>query len=201
MSCAFHDPEMPPFQLAELPVDHPPSRLLRNFLSLIKACPCSHSLGDDAVIRKALDAAGLTSVIAHRLSYKANVMTIIVVPGSIWHEPLPMLRIRAIKRERHGNNRRTCIIPESVVHRQPRLSNSQYISNAAQVWVPPEDRMAVLLHLIENGYSTVIDCAREVKSAPPVAAVFQMISDGTLMIDLDKPILPHSRIDLISVQD
>lgn len=201
MSCAFHDPEMIPIQLGNFSAGPPPPRLLRNFLSLIKACPCSHSLGDDAVIRKALDAAGLTSVIAHRVSYKANVMTIIVVPGGIWHEKLPMLRIRAIKRERSAATRRVCIIPESVVHRQPRLSNSQYISNAAQVWVPPEDRMAVLLHLIENGYSTVIDCAREVKSAPPVAAVFQMISDGTLMIDLDKPILPHSRIDLISIQD
>lgn len=176
-------------------------RLVRNFLSLVEACPFSYAIGEDASIRQSLDRLGLDKVIAHRVNYRSNVMTIMVVPGGIWHEQSLMDRIRAIKHKQSVGNRRVRIIPESAIHRQPRLSNSRMISNAVDVWVPPEDRMAILLHLIENGYSTVIDCAREVKAAPPMAAIFQMVAEGTLLLDLDQRILPHSRVDLIGTDD
>ena len=93
--------------------------------------------------------------------------------------------------------RSCCLIPESAVQRQPRLSTARAIEEACGVSVTVDQRMAILVHMIENGgISTFMDCACAINHPQPFSAVMHMVALGVLRIDATTQLRPHSTISL-----
>jgi hypothetical protein len=67
--------------------------------------------------------------------------------------------------------------------------------------VSAEDRMAVLRHLIEMGYSPLQDCACVVAAEAPYSAILAMVGMGAVKMDRNRPITPDTRIDLPDDRD
>lgn len=172
-------------------------RLLKNAITLVNAHPRADYLGPDRLVESLACTKGFTTddLAILRVSIATGRHTIICTPENIWHaRKFDLLELKQIA----GFAGRSCIlVPEAAVQRQPRLSTARVIEEASGVWVSVDQRMAMLVHMIENGgKSTFMDCACAIDHSQPFSAVMHMVALGVLRIDAATPLSPHSTVSL-----
>lgn len=177
-------------------------RLSRNLRALITLCPDVHLVENTPRLEDLLRQFGFRpfDVAVEALRMGCRAVTLVCAPYLTWHRDGPQLM--ALKRAAADQGQRVVLIPESAVQRQPRLNTALAIADAVGTHIPPTARMQILAHIVENGGSASInDCANAVTHPDPVAAIFQMISDGVLAVDLSRALLPHSVVSLATPSD
>lgn len=176
-------------------------RLRRNLTTLVNAHPHLEALGDDALVGGLADALGLAgqehAVLRIRVHGKRS-HTLVAVLSRLWHDPAGKDALIALKRAADAAGRGCILVPEASVQRQPRLSTAKTIEQSMGVRVTAEDRLAVLGHLIDVGYSTLFDCACLVKGEAPFAIILSLVAEGAIRMSGEK-LRPDTRVDLPSV--
>ena len=172
-------------------------RLLRNAVTLINAHPRADYLGPDTLVDSLALAKGFSGddLAILRVSVGKVRHTLICVPESIWHaRKFDLIELKKMA----GFAGRSCIlVPESAIQRQPRLSTARAIEDACGVSISVDQRMAILVHMIESGgRSTFMDCACAINHAQPFSAVMHMVALGVLRIDASAQLSPQSVISL-----
>jgi hypothetical protein len=186
---------------------HPPAvvdrsfvvrRLRRNAVSLLNANPKTRYLGDDRAVEAMAASRGfLSSELAIlRVAIGPERYTLVCAPENVWHCRKPDLL--ALKRLAELVKRHCILVPECAIQRQPRLNTARMIEDACGVRVTPDQRMALLVHLIENGSSSsMIDCARAVDHPAPFSAILHLVAMGVLRVDPAHEILPETMVCLL----
>lgn len=175
-------------------------RLRRNLLSLVNAHGQLEALGDDALVVSIADQLGISrdeiAILRVRVRGKRS-HTLVCVLSRLWHDISGKEALISLKRSADAAGRGCILVPETSVQRQPRLSTAQAIEQALGVSVTAEDRLAILAHLIDVGYSTLMDCAALVKGDAPFSIVLSLVAEGAVRMTSDR-LSPNSRIDLPS---
>lgn len=173
-------------------------RLRKNAISLLQARPESVPLGDDGLVSSIakMEGLGARDVTILRVAISGTRYTLVCVPHVVWHDEDCKPRLMAIRRRANQARRNCVLVPASFIEREPRLTNSRAINDALGVAVTMENRMAVLIHLVENGYSTLYDCANVIEHPNPFSCVLSMVAMGIIRMDLSKVMTPETRIDL-----
>lgn len=180
---------------------HEVRRLRRNAMTLVSAHPETSYLGADSLVEHLAGQEGFGphELAIIRVLISASRHTIICVPERLWNGPSSKRQLIAVRRAANRVGRNAILVPEAFIQRQPRLSNARAVEAASSVVVTAEQRMAVLVHLIENGYSTLYDCACAVNHDSPFSCVLHLVSIGALRMDDSRPLSPNTRIDLPEV--
>lgn len=174
-------------------------RLARNVETMIAVHPRLYDLGYDDVVEHLADQLGFGKhdLSIHRVLIARRKRTLVCVPERL-SGPEPRGKLIALKRASHEAGHRIVLVWERFVQRQPRLSNMRMIEQATALRIRAEDRIAILVHLLENGgYSTVIDCAEACSHEAPIPLILHLVADGVLSIDMNKPIGPNTRVDMV----
>ncbi len=112
-------------------------------------------------------------------------------PSHVWHTRKSELV--ELKEMANAAGRSCFLVPEAAIQRQPRLSVARAIEEAFGVEVSIEDRMTILVHMIEaGGQSSLMDCACAIQHPEPFSAVLHMVSLGILSIDGGSQLTPNS---------
>ena len=175
-------------------------RLRKNLLNLVGVSNTVFPIGQANLIENiaALDGWRETEFVAIALRSGNRRFCVLTAPTSIWRNRRQGLI--EIKRKAAEAGLRVMLISPLFIQREPRMSNTRAIVDTRHIFLTAEDRMAVLLHVLENGYSTLQDCAAViVDSEAPYSAVLSLVSMGLIDIDLDKPLHAQTRVDLRQV--
>ncbi len=172
-------------------------RLLRNAVTLINAHPRADYLGPDKLVDNLACAKGFTGddLAILRVSIGMGRYTFICAPETIWHaRKFDLLELK----EMGSFAGRACVlVPESAIQRQPRLSTARVIEEACGVSVSVDQRMAILVHMIESGgKTTFMDCACAITHAQPFSAIMHLVALGVLRIDASAQLRPDSTVSL-----
>lgn len=131
-----------------------------------------------------------------RVAIAGTRYTMVCVPYDVWHSEEAKIRLMDLKRRANEALRNCILVPASFIEREPRLANSRAINDAVAVTVTMENRMAVLIHLVESGYSTLYDCAKVIDHPSPFSCVLSMVAMGIIRMDISKVMSPETRVDL-----
>lgn len=188
--------------LLDQPIDYSfeSRRLRKNLLNLVRVSSTVFPAGAANLIENiaVLDGWRETEFVAVALRSGNRRFCVLTAPSSIWRDRHHDLV--EIKRKAADVGLRVMLISPQFIQREPRMSNTRAIADTCHIFLTAEDRMAVLLHVLENGYSTLQDCASVVvDSEAPFSAVLSLVSMGLLDIDLDKPLHADTRVDLRQV--
>lgn len=171
-------------------------RLHKNASSLVAAHPRADYMGPDDLVENLARARGFaTSDLAIlRISIGPERYTLICAPEQIWHSRKhDLVELKRIA----GHVGRDCVlVPEQAVQRQPRLSTARVIEDASGIRVSMDQRMNVLIHLIERGSSTLFDCACVIEHPSPFSAVLHLVAIGVVRMDSNASLSPETRVDL-----
>jgi len=126
----------------------------------------------------------------------AKVMTFIVVPFGVWNDKMLREKVFELRRMARREGHQSMLVPQGVLQREPRLSNSRLVSRSARLRLDATGMMSVLTYLIENGASSVSELASLITSVDPIGAIFGMLASGDIEIDMGKPISPSTMVDL-----
>ncbi|KRA99880.1 hypothetical protein ASD83_05175 [Devosia sp. Root685] len=172
----------------------------KNLLNLVRVSNTVFPIGHANLIENiaALDGWRETEFVAIALRSGNRRFCVLTAPASIWRNRRQGLI--EIKRKAAEAGFRVMLISPQFIQREPRMSNTRAVADTCHIFLTAEDRMAVLLHVLENGYSTLQDCASViVDSEAPYSAVLSLAGMGLLDIDLDKPLSANTRVDLRQV--
>jgi hypothetical protein len=173
-------------------------RLARNITTMITAHPRTTALGHDDIVEHIADQQGLGRALSiHRIVIGQRIRTLIGVPDRVQRHKASRVQLLALKHAAAAAGHPVILVPESFIQRQPRLSNLRMIEEASGVVVRAEHRIAVLMHLVETGHSTIIDCAAVVHHDTPISLLLRLVADGVIRISTNRPIGPHTRVDLV----
>lgn len=172
-------------------------RLYRNAASLIAANPRTDFLGPDELVENLARTRGFQSadLAILRIAIGPERHTLVCVPEMVWHggRKHDLLALKRIA----GHAGRSCVlVPEAAIQRQPRLATSRVIENATGVQVSMEQRMEVLIHLIEQGSSTLFDCACVMNHPSPFSAILHLVAIGVVKMKSDSTLSPETKIEL-----
>jgi hypothetical protein len=172
-------------------------RLLKNAITLISAHPRADYLGPDKLVDSLACTKGFSNddLAILRVSLGMGRHTLICAPETIWHaRKFDLLELKAMA----GFAGRSCVlVPEAAIQRQPRLSTARAIEDACGVSVSVDQRMAILVHMIESGgKSTFMDCACAIEHAQPFSAIMHLVALGVLRIDASAQLRPDSTVSL-----
>lgn len=171
-------------------------RLHKNATTLLAAHPRTTHLGPDHLVENLASSLGFETVdlAILRVMVGPNRYTLICAPERIWNGRKRGLL--ELKRVAAAAGRSCVLVPEGAIQRQPRLGTARTIEEASGVDVTMEQRMDVLVHLIEHGYSTLFDCACAIKHPSPFSAVLHLVAMGVIKMRGDGRLSPDTRIDL-----
>lgn len=171
-------------------------RLYKNAHSLIAAHPAASELGADELVANLAATIGFTSVdlAILRIMIWPRRYTLVCIPELIWYGR--MHDLFELKRLAAEIGHACVLVPEAAIQRQPRLSVARAIEQAAGVEVTMEQRMEVLVHLIERGHSTLHDCALAMTHPSPYSAILHLVTLGVLRMRPDRPLCLETRIEL-----
>ncbi|KFC66252.1 hypothetical protein FF80_02513 [Devosia sp. LC5] len=172
-------------------------RLHRNAASLVSAHPRADYVGADDLTESLARAKGFShdDLAILRISIGAKRHTMICVPSNIWHSR--KFDLIELKDMANAAARACILVPESAIQREPRLSVARAIEEAFGVTVGLEDRMAILVHMIEaGGQSSIMDCACAIVHPEPFSAVLHMVALGVLKMTASGDLTPHSVVCL-----
>jgi len=156
-------------------------------------------LGGDAEVERLalLHNLGREGIAITKIDSFGKVVTLICVPADKWSGQI-RCRLRALKTEAANIGHRCVLVPANFVRRQPRLENSQAIMRNRGVHVSATARLRIVGLLIDQGWSTIMDCCSVLDHQDAVGALFHLIAIGTIKIDLNQPITPFSLVELTS---
>ena len=78
---------------------------------------------------------------------------------------------------------------------EPRFTTVRLITECRRTHVSAGDRVRILHHLDECGTGSLVECAGAVQNARDgVAAVLALAVEGLVAVDLDRPILPETKV-------
>jgi hypothetical protein len=81
------------------------------------------------------------------------------------------------------------------IRAEPRFTTARLITACRRTPVTAGDRVRILHHLDEAGTMRLVDCAGVVtQTADGVAAVLALACEGLIAVELDRPILPETRV-------
>lgn len=188
--------------ILDRPVDYSfeSRRLKKNLLNLIRVSNTVYPAGDANLIENiaVLEGWREPEFVAVALRSGSRRFCVLTAPSSIWRTRRQGLA--DIKRKAADVGLRVMLISPQFIQREPRMTNTRAIADTCHIFLTAEDRMAVLLHVLENGYSTLQDCASVITdSEAPFSAVLSLASMGLLDIDLNQPLRPNTRVDLRQV--
>lgn len=172
-------------------------RLQKNAATLVAAHPRSEYLGPDELVENIARTSGFqtTDLAILLITIGPERHTLVCVPERVWHggRKHDLLKLKRIA----GHAGRSCIlVPEAAIQRQPRLATSRVIEDATGVQVSLEQRMAVLIHLIERGSSTLFDCACVMNHPSPFSAILHLVAVGVVKMESDSTLSPETKIEL-----
>ena len=199
--CSLADPA---FDAGALSEDIAKANSLRRDLrSLIASNAATVSIGEDEVVERLLRRRGFCDhdLVVERMGLGTRRITVVCIPERQWINPASMVELIGLKRLTRAGGRTVLLVPEAAVQREPRLATARAIETAMATPVSAEDRMAVLRHLIEMGYSPLQDCACVVAAEAPYSAILAMVGMGAVKMDRNRPITPDTRIDLPDDRD
>lgn len=172
-------------------------RLLKNAISLVVANPKCDYWGPDPVVENVARAHAFasTELAILRISVGIERYTLVCAPEPVWFtrksDLIKLKRVAAV------SGRDCVLVPEGAIQRQPRLSRARVIEDAGGVHVSMEQRMSVLVHLIENGgISTLMDCACAIDHESPFSAILQLVSIGVLRVGQERGLTPNTEVEL-----
>lgn len=171
-------------------------RLQRNALTLIAAHPRADYLGPDNLVENLARSKGFeaTDLAILRIMVGPERHTLVCAPDRVWHgRKCDLLELKGLA---NWAGRSCVLVPEAAIQRQPRLSTARAIEDATGVEVTMEQRMDVLVHLMERGYSTFFDCACAMTHESPFSAVLHLVAIGAIRMRSDARLSPETRIDL-----
>ncbi|WP_417583519.1 hypothetical protein [Pelagibacterium sp.] len=173
-------------------------RLEKRLLALIDTMSSAQDLGADELLenlafREGFDEADLVLRTVRR---RDQIIAVIAVPHRIFYKPDYMAKVRAMKRAAKQLGRRCLIVPQSIVDQEPRRSNAELLHRSRSLSVDATSRLSVLVHLMDSGASTLRECAELFSHENPVGSVLRLAWEGTLRIDLRKPIGPETRVEI-----
>lgn len=173
-------------------------RLRRNVISLLNAHKDAVPLGDDDLVLAMARGAGFGSddLTAIRVAVTGSRYTLVCVVHAAWHDPLRKSALVALRRRANQAGRNAVLVPSAFIQREPRLGNCRAVEMAAGLDVTADHRMAILIHLVENGYSTLYDCACVVDHPAPFSVVLNLVAQGIIKMDMNSAMTPETRIDL-----
>lgn len=183
----------------DCPVDYSleTRRLRKNLLNLIRVSNTVYPVGDASLIENVAMLNGWreNEFVALAVRSGRKRFCVLTAPASIWRDRRQDLI--EIRRKAAEAGVRVLLISPQFIQREPRMTNTRAIADTCHIFLTAEDRMAVLLHVLENGYSTLQDCASViVDSEAPYSAVLALAGMGLLDIDLDRPLHSQTRVDL-----
>ena len=173
-------------------------RLKKNALSLLSTGSRFSHIGRDEVVEALASENSFerNDLVIFRVTGSRSAFIIICVPNWIWNDPARFVDVRMVKQQAAELNRSVVLVRESFVQREPRLSNAEIIDESGDTRITIEDRSAVLELLVENGFSTVGDCAAAVQSKAPIPAILKMAALGIVDINVNRAITLDTRVDL-----
>ena len=173
-------------------------RLRKNLISLIKAQSKFIYLGMNWTVADLAMQHGFSDVdLANaRIGTIHGEVTVIAVPSRHWHQSGSMDMLMTLKRAASDAGHRCVVLPETAIHKQPRLDNSLMLAQSGTVDVSATSRMNLIAYLIENGSCSLIECASVVEGSDPVASVLRLASMGVVQVDLEQTIGPHTLVHL-----
>lgn len=171
-------------------------RLQKNALTLIAAHPNATYLGTDELVEELASGLGFKTfdLIILRATVSDKRHTLVCVPERVWSTRKQELV--DLKRLAAASGHACVLVPESAIQRQPRLSTARAIEEASGVDVTMEQRMDVLVHLIEHGYSTLFDCACAISHPSPFSAILHLVAIGVIRMKGAGSLTLQTRIDL-----
>lgn len=174
-------------------------RLHRNSVTLVSAHPRADFLGNDDLVASFAQAKGFTGddLAILRICIGTTRYTLICVPEQVWHaRKFDLLELKSMAA---FAGRNSVLVPEGAIQRQPRLGTARVIEDAFGVSVTLEQRMAVLIHIIEcGGTSSIMDCACAIDHEQPFSAVIHLVGLGVLTMNANAALTPHSLVRLPS---
>lgn len=200
MSLAIHDQTTLPFSTgdnAKIDRSLTARRLLKNAISLVSAHPKAEYLGPDILAENlAYDIGfGAHDLAILRVSIAYRRHTIICAPEPVWStRKSDLLDLKAMCT---FADLLPILVPESAVQRQPRLGTARVVEQSFQVSVTLDQRMAVIIHLIDcGGRSSILDCAHAISHHEPFSAVMHLVSIGVLNLNSNSRLTPETEISL-----
>lgn len=125
-----------------------------------------------------------------------RIITLIAVPHRIWDRAFPSAKAIDLRSQSREAGHAAILVPQAVVEREPRLSNSQLVARTASIKVDATARMIVLAHLIENGACCLSELAGLLDHPDPFGAILHLVTAGAIALDVDRCITPYSMIDI-----
>lgn len=174
-------------------------RLKKNALALINAHRGTVYLGENPCVENMASMNGFreTDLFIGLVKIKRLKATFVCVPARFWRDPTRMANLHQVREQAAVLGHNVVLVPPAVINRQPRLQNALAIQDAYSTHVTGEERLAIFVHLIENGYSTLGDCADAIPgNRSPYTTVLAMVGMGLFEIDLNRPLTSETRIDL-----
>lgn len=163
---------------------------------LAMALPGVDYIGEDDDAAVVADSIGISAADCVLLDARVGgrPVTLMCISSATWHQSDEMVWVLELKRILEGEGKKAVLVPERFVRRQPRLRNALSLAEAGSCAIRAGDRMRVLSHLIEYGDATLVELAALVSAPDPVSAIFGLIVDGCLEMNLNAPIMPNSMI-------
>lgn len=172
-------------------------RLHRNTATLVNAHPRADYLGHDDLTESLARATGFSpdDLAVLRIAIGSRRHTLVCVPSHAWYaRKQDLLELKELA---NSAGRSCVLVPETAIQREPRLGVARAIEEAFGVAVSLENRMAILVHIIDaGGQSTIMDCACAIDHPEPFSAVLHMVALGALKLGKPGELRPHSMVCL-----
>ena len=165
-------------------------RLARNLERLIAADPAVENLGRDPEILGVLQERGIEErdVVTSGIRVGGESFDLLCVRQTRWNDPFFKKGLQQVRSEAQELGRRTVLIPESFVQRQPRFQSTRPVARA-DVCVPTAKlRMKLLATLVTRGPTSLLDCISHVEDshADPVGCILYLVNIGVVWMDLNR---------------
>lgn len=125
-----------------------------------------------------------------------RIVTLIAVPHRIWDRAFPSAKAIDLRFQAREAGYAAVLVPQAVVEREPRLSNSQLLARTTGIKVDATARMIVLAHLIENGACCLTELAGLLDHPDPFGAILHLVTTGAIALDIERCVTPYSMIDI-----
>jgi hypothetical protein len=186
-------------------------KLKSSFASIVGADHRLSCLGPDALVDQIISSLGIDRrqaftgrmlLLRHLGSATIyRTFTAIVVASRLLHSDDTRALIREAVAMAERERTKCMIVPQKWICAPRRHSTARLIACSATVETNATQRLGIITHVIENGWSTLGECALMTPDHDdPVGAVLCLVAAGDLTIDRSRPIGPHSRIDLAQRQ-
>lgn len=127
---------------------------------------------------------------------QAVAFTAIIASSRAWHRGTDRELLHSVKQQALNERVRCILVPQRALAAPMRLATAKLISASRYVNFTATDRLVVLSHVQDEGWSTLSDCAALISHHPdPAGAILALVAKGDISIDRSRPIGPHSRID------